>query len=173
MDLWRGSVDPVGMRPNSPQRQQSPSATSARANTGSVPNAPVMPRLLSFYRDVLDDAGTVTGWQTIAWGLAFGDGSVVSTPVGPPISVTLWPCLEAAATALDAFVDTPDLRRTIDGQLDVHPLPRSSTAPSPLAVEDAAALAACPVDPTTQTRGRDRPSGAIGPPAEGSRGGGA
>jgi hypothetical protein len=68
-----------------------------------------MPRVLAFYRDVIDDGGSVIGWRTIAWGLAFGDGSAVSIPIGRPVSVTLWPSLEDAATALDAHIDTPIL----------------------------------------------------------------
>ena len=73
-----------------------------------------LPRVLAFYRDVIDDDGTVTGWRTIAWGLTFGDGSTVSIAVGRPVSVTLWTSLEDAATALDAHIDTPDPRSSVD-----------------------------------------------------------
>jgi hypothetical protein len=92
-----------------------------------------LPRVLAFYQDVVDDDGTVIGWRTVAWGLVFGDGSAVSVPVGRPVSVTLWPCLEDAAAALDAHVDTPDPRQPTDES----PLPLSAV-PSPAATGAAA-----------------------------------
>jgi hypothetical protein len=72
------------------------------------------PRLLAFFRDAWDDDGTVTGWQTVAWGLVLDDGSAISIPVEPPVRVTLWHSLDDAVVALDAYVDHPDPRRTID-----------------------------------------------------------
>lgn len=151
MDLWWGSVDPGGMRPNPPHTQQVPSATSAQQTAAT----PVMPRVLSFYQDVLDDGGTVTGYRTIAWGLPLADGSVLSTPVQPPPSVTIWPCLQDAATALDAFVDTPDPRRPVH---DLLPSRATTIVPPSNEVDSAAALAACPDDPIAG-EGRDRPEG--------------
>lgn len=164
MDLWRGSVDPGGMRPNPPQPRQVPSATSVHDMASTL----VVPRVLSFYRDVFDDHGTVTGYETIAWGLTLADGSALSTSVRPPASVTFWASLEDAATAMDAFVDTPDPRRPIH-----QPLPsRAATSVPPSnAVDSAAALAACPHDPSAG-EGQDRPLGTERPHAGGVPGGG-
>jgi hypothetical protein len=163
MDLWRGSVDPDGMRPNPPHTQQVPSATSAHQSA-----APVMPRVLSFYRDVLDNDGTVTGYRTIAWGLPLADGSVLSTSVRPPASVTIWPCRQDAATALDAFVDTPDPRRP---DRNLLPSRAATIVPPSNEVDSAAALVACPHDPVAG-EGQDRPLGTARPHAGGVPGGG-
>lgn len=114
-----------------------------------------MPRVLSLYRDVLDEDGTVTGYRTIAWGLPLADGSVLSTSVRPPASVTIWPCLQNAATALDTFIDTPDSRRPAH---DLLPSRATTIVPPSNEVGSAAALAACPDDPVAG-EGRDRPEG--------------
>jgi hypothetical protein len=120
--------------------------------------APVLvPRLLAFYRDAWDDDGTAIGWQTIAWGLVFADGSAISVPVDPPMSVTLWHSVDDALAALDAYVDHPEPRRTIDDGPNVQQLPRLPTESSPAPVDGAAARTACPDDPTAD--GRDRPLG--------------
>lgn len=144
---------------------QGPSWAPGKA--ASAPPAPVMPRVLAFYRDTLNNDGTVIGWQTIAWGVALGDGSVVSMPVGLPVSVTLWSCLGDAASALDAYVDTPDPRRLVD-----TPLPsRASTDPPQQSVDGTAVPTAFPGDPPAG-EGRDRPLGPASPVADGPDKGG-
>jgi hypothetical protein len=75
-----------------------------------------VPRLLAFYQDLWDEDGTPAGWKPIAWGLRFGDGSAVSVSIEGKPSVTLWHSVEDALVELDAFVDTPEPRRTLDGR---------------------------------------------------------
>jgi hypothetical protein len=91
------------------------SGTSSRYN---------VPRLLAFYQDLWDEDGTPVGWKPVAWGLRFADGSTVSVNVEGKPSVTLWHSIEDALTALDAFVDTPEPRGSLDERLirpDVAP----------------------------------------------------
>lgn len=152
------------MRPNPPQPRQVPSATSVHDTAFTL----VVPRVLSFYRDVLDHDGTVTGYETIAWGLTLADGSALSTSVRPPASVTIWASLEDAATAMDAFIDTPDPRRPAH---DLAPSRATTIVPPSNEVDSAAALAACPHDPIAG-EGQDRPLGPERPHAGGVPGGG-
>jgi hypothetical protein len=84
-----------------------------------------VPRLLAFYQDVVDEElGTPVGWQTIAWGLTFPDGSAVTVPAEGPTAATVWHSLEDATKALDAYVDTPDPRSRTDGPLSPTAAPR-------------------------------------------------
>lgn len=123
----------------------------------SPANADHVPRLLAFYRDVVDeDLGAAVGWQTVAWGMALADGSAVSVPVNGPLAVTVWPSLDEAAAALDAYVDTPD------------PRPRLSDLP-PQSSHGLAAWAADPEQPSGGNEDRDVPVG-IGEPIAGPLG---
>lgn len=115
--------------------------TSAMPGTDRPP--PDLPQTLAFYQDTWDDDGTAVGWTTVAWGLALADGSAVTVPVGGPPSVTLWPSVDAAATALDAYVDAPaPSRRVADGHI------RASTTPSLRSSDGTAAQPARPSDPS-------------------------
>jgi hypothetical protein len=79
----------------------------------------------------------------------------------------LWPCLDDAATALDAHIGSPEPQRPV---VDLLPS-RASTPLPPRVVDGTAAPLACPADPVAG-EGRDRPSGASGPPAAGPASGG-
>jgi hypothetical protein len=81
-------------------------AAAGRSVAGVTSGRLVTPRLLAFYRDVWDDDGAATGWQTIAWALQLADGSAVTISTEPPVAVTMWHNLDDAATALDAYIDT-------------------------------------------------------------------
>lgn len=89
---------------------------------GTSPSYAV-PRLLAFYRDLWDDDGTAVGWQPIAWGLRFADGSALSISIEGPPSVTLWQSVEDATEALDAYVDTAEPRINLDRPLPPPPPP--------------------------------------------------
>jgi hypothetical protein len=82
-----------------------------------------VPRLLAFYRDLWDEDGTAVGWEPIAWGLRFADGSALSISIGGPPSVTLWQSVEDATEALDAYVDTAEPRINLDRPLPPPPPP--------------------------------------------------
>jgi hypothetical protein len=103
-----------------------------------------VPRLLAFYQDMWDDDGTAVGWQPIAWGLRFADGSAISVNVEGRPSVTLWHSVEDATAALDAYVDTAEPRTTIDlPPPPARPRPRvtkAETGPGTGAPAAAAAL---------------------------------
>jgi hypothetical protein len=131
--------------------------TFSRLTAGPAPAPPVTPRLLGFYQDVWDDDGTSVGWAPVAWGLLFGDGSVISIPVGRVVHVSLWHSLDDAVSALDADVDTPDPRRTISND-HRHVLPPlgPSSAPSAAVGDGPSALSTCP-EPAACTD-TDRPS---------------
>jgi hypothetical protein len=67
----------------------------------------VVPRLLGFYRDaVLEGEDLASAYQTIAWGIRWFEGSVVTVEGAPdrPPAVTVWPDLDQAVTSLDAYV---------------------------------------------------------------------
>jgi hypothetical protein len=82
-----------------------------------------VPRLLAFYRDLWDEDGTAVGWEPIAWGLRFADGSALSISIAGPPSVTLWQSVEDATEALDAYVDTAEPRINLDRPLPPPPPP--------------------------------------------------
>ncbi|MGH9209623.1 MAG: hypothetical protein ACRD2C_02975 [Acidimicrobiales bacterium] len=91
-----------------------------------------VPRLLAFYQDLWDDDGTPVGWKPIAWGLRFADGSAVSVNIEGKPAVSLWHSVADALAALDAFVDTPEPRATLDERLAVPP-PKPSAPAGPRA----------------------------------------
>lgn len=67
----------------------------------------VVPRLLGFYRDAVPDGEDLaSAYRTIAWGIRWFDGSVVTIEGGAdrPPAVTVWRDLEQAVTGLDAYV---------------------------------------------------------------------
>jgi hypothetical protein len=107
---------------------------------GTSPNYAV-PRLLAFYRDLWDDDGTAVGWQPIAWGLRFADGSALSISIEGPPSVTLWQSVEDATEALDAYVDTAEPRINLDRTLQA-PLQQPPPPPPPPAAGNASDPAA-------------------------------
>jgi hypothetical protein len=82
-----------------------------------------VPRLLAFYKDLWDEDGTAVGWEPIAWGLRFADGSALSISISGPPSVTLWQSVEDATEALDAYVDTAEPRINLDRPLPPPPPP--------------------------------------------------
>jgi hypothetical protein len=94
---------------------------------GTSPSYAV-PRLLAFYKDLWDDDGTAVGWQPIAWGLRFADGSALSISIEGPPSVTLWQSVEDATEALDAYVDTAEPRINLDRTLPPPPPPPQAAA---------------------------------------------
>jgi hypothetical protein len=69
------------------------------------------PPLLAFYEDTYDDSGIALGWRTIAWGLLFADGTVVTIPhLDEKAGTTLWRTLQDARMALGGYVDTMNPR---------------------------------------------------------------
>jgi hypothetical protein len=117
-----------------------------------------MPRLLAFYQDAWDDDGTAVGWHTIAWGLALANGAAVTVPADGAPTATLWPTIDAAVEALDAYVDSPAPARRLN-----EPAPawdaRASTTGSRLSLDGSAARPACPDNPANAGTNRDRPPG--------------
>jgi hypothetical protein len=118
------------------------------------------PRLLAFYQDVVDDdVASAIGWTTVAWGLAFPDGSALTIPAHGLRYVTLWGSVAEAADALEAYVDTPAPTHRWAGEPAV---PAPSDAPAagpPRALKDTAAQALCPgvVAPAAWDEDRDSP----------------
>lgn len=90
-----------------------------------------VPRLLAFYQDLWDDDGTPIGWKPVAWGLRFSDGSAVSVNIEGKPSVTLWHSVEDALAEMDAFVDTPDPRSTLDERILKPTRPAAPPPPPP------------------------------------------
>lgn len=76
--------------------------------TDSQSSAAWVPRLLSFYRDEdCDAAGNVTGYENVAWGVRWYDGSVVTledVSTERPPAIRIWAGLDQAVTGLDALV---------------------------------------------------------------------
>jgi hypothetical protein len=106
----------------------------------------VLPRVLAFYQDTWADDGTAIGWRTVAWGLALTGGAAVTVPIEGPPTATLWPSVDDAATALDAYVDTPaPARRLVESKS--HRDVRASTTSSLRSSDGTAAQPARPLDP--------------------------
>jgi hypothetical protein len=66
-----------------------------------------IPRVLAFYRT---EDGEPDGprWRVIAWGLRHPDGWIAMVSLDEPHAVALWPSVEEAEIALNAFVDIPE-----------------------------------------------------------------
>jgi hypothetical protein len=146
-----------------------PAEASGGEGDGSAV-AQFAPRLLAFYQDVVDDAvASAIGWTTVAWGLAFPDGSALTVPAQGLRSVTLWPSVAEAAQALEACVDTPAPTHRLTGGT---PVPAPSHARTPElhpAPEGAAARTVCPgtLAPATRHEDQDRPLGHAAPAVKG------
>jgi hypothetical protein len=64
-----------------------------------------IPRAVAFYQAQGEE--TALGWRVVAWGLRHPDGWIAVVSPEPPRTVSLWPTVEEAENALDAFVDIP------------------------------------------------------------------
>jgi hypothetical protein len=64
-----------------------------------------MPRAVAFYR--AEGEGSSLDWRVVAWGLRHPDGWIAVASPQSPRTVSLWPSVEDAEAALDAFVDIP------------------------------------------------------------------
>jgi hypothetical protein len=74
-------------------------------NDEERPMNAAIPRAVAFYQAQRKDAAV--GWQVVAWGLRHPDGWIAVVSPDPPRTVSLWPSVEEAEAALDAFVDIP------------------------------------------------------------------
>jgi hypothetical protein len=64
-----------------------------------------IPRVVAFYQTVGErPAGE---WRLVAWGIRHPDGWIAVASPTAPHTVSLWPSVEEAEAALDAFVDAP------------------------------------------------------------------
>jgi hypothetical protein len=64
-----------------------------------------IPRAVAFYQE--EDEAAAHSWRVVAWGLRHPDGWIAVVSPDPPRTVSLWPNIEEAEAALDAFVDIP------------------------------------------------------------------
>jgi hypothetical protein len=67
--------------------------------------SPAIPRAVAFYQ--AEGEGASPSWRVVAWGLRHPDGWIAVATPQPPRTVTLWPSVEEAEAALEAFVDIP------------------------------------------------------------------
>jgi hypothetical protein len=66
-----------------------------------------IPRAVAFYQARAPREDAALRWQVVAWGLRHPDGWIAVVSPDPPRTVSLWPNVEEAEAALDAFVDIP------------------------------------------------------------------
>lgn len=64
-----------------------------------------IPRVVAFYQAAGE--GTTVEWRVVAWGIRHPDGWIAVASPHPPRTVSLWPNIDEAETALEAFVDIP------------------------------------------------------------------
>jgi hypothetical protein len=67
----------------------------------------VVPRLLVFYRDVIEE-GTPVAHLPVRWGVRLPNGHIAAWPVTPPFPVTIYDDLDTAAYVLGAWPHTID-----------------------------------------------------------------
>jgi hypothetical protein len=67
--------------------------------------SPAIPRAVAFYQAEGEEASP--SWRVVAWGLRHPDGWIAVASPNPPRTVSLWPNVEEAEAALEAFVDIP------------------------------------------------------------------
>jgi hypothetical protein len=64
-----------------------------------------IPRVVAFYQTTGESPADE--WRVVGWGIRHPDGWIAVASPTAPRTVALWPSVEEAEIALDAFVDTP------------------------------------------------------------------